>query len=112
MAFWQEDDDHPDRPPSYGNGGWVKDDKYVLLYDQYDIWQGWNNLKGKDAILIIEKNNYLIDDIRPYFDSIEWKKDIDVFRHDSIITPPIRSYSLYVCKNFKGMPDNAIPLTY
>lgn len=39
VAFWQEDDDHPDTPPSYGNAGWVKDDKYVLLYDQYDIWQ-------------------------------------------------------------------------
>ncbi len=39
VAFWQEDDDHPDIAPSYGNAGWVKDDKYVLLYDQYDIWQ-------------------------------------------------------------------------
>ncbi len=39
VAFWQEDDDHPDQPPSHGNAGWVKDDKYVLLYDQYDIWQ-------------------------------------------------------------------------
>ncbi|MBL8208891.1 MAG: S9 family peptidase, partial [Blastocatellia bacterium] len=39
VAFWQEDDDHPDQPPSYGNAGWAKDDKYVLLYDQYDIWQ-------------------------------------------------------------------------
>ncbi len=39
VAFWQEDDDHPDTPPSYGNAGWVKDDKYVLLNDQYDIWQ-------------------------------------------------------------------------
>jgi dipeptidyl aminopeptidase/acylaminoacyl peptidase len=39
VAFWQEDDDHPDIAPPYGNAGWVKDDKYVLLYDQYDIWQ-------------------------------------------------------------------------
>ena len=39
VAFWEEDDDHPDVPPSYGNAGWVKDDKYVLLFDQYDIWQ-------------------------------------------------------------------------
>lgn len=39
VAFWREDDDHPDTPPSHGNGGWVKDDKYVLLYDQFDIWQ-------------------------------------------------------------------------
>ncbi len=39
VKFFREDDDHPDRPPSYGNGGWAKDDKYVLLYDQYDVWQ-------------------------------------------------------------------------
>lgn len=39
VAFWQVDDDHPDTPPSYGSAGWVKDDRYVLLYDQYDIWQ-------------------------------------------------------------------------
>lgn len=39
VAFWREDDDHPDMPPAHGNGGWIKDDQYVLLYDQYDIWQ-------------------------------------------------------------------------
>ncbi len=39
VAFWREDNDQPDIPPSYGTGGWVKDDKYVLLYDEYDIWQ-------------------------------------------------------------------------
>ncbi len=39
VAFWREDDDHPDMPPPHGSGGWVKDDKYVLLYDEYDIWQ-------------------------------------------------------------------------
>jgi dipeptidyl aminopeptidase/acylaminoacyl peptidase len=39
VNFWQEDNDVPNTPGSYGNAGWVKDDKYVLLYDQYDIWQ-------------------------------------------------------------------------
>ncbi|NOT63675.1 MAG: S9 family peptidase [Acidobacteria bacterium] len=39
VSFWQEDNDMPDTPRSYGNAGWVKDDKYVLLYDQFDIWQ-------------------------------------------------------------------------
>lgn len=39
VAFWREDYDSPDVPPSYGNGDWVKGDKYVLLYDQFDIWQ-------------------------------------------------------------------------
>lgn len=39
VNFWQEDHDSPNTAPSYGNAGWTKDDKYVLLYDRYDIWQ-------------------------------------------------------------------------
>ena len=39
VLFRQEEHDSPNTPPSYGSGGWVKDDKYVLLYDKYDIWQ-------------------------------------------------------------------------
>ncbi|HKX28634.1 MAG TPA: prolyl oligopeptidase family serine peptidase [Blastocatellia bacterium] len=39
VNFWQEDNDVPNTPPSYGSAGWVKDERYVLLYDQYDIWQ-------------------------------------------------------------------------
>jgi dipeptidyl aminopeptidase/acylaminoacyl peptidase len=39
VNFWREDHDSPSPPPSYGNGGWTKDDKYILLYDQFDIWQ-------------------------------------------------------------------------
>jgi dipeptidyl aminopeptidase/acylaminoacyl peptidase len=37
--FWREDNDVPNTPPPYGNAGWAKDDKYVFLYDQYDVWQ-------------------------------------------------------------------------
>jgi dipeptidyl aminopeptidase/acylaminoacyl peptidase len=37
--FWREETDTPSTPGAYGNGGWVKGDKYVLLYDKYDIWQ-------------------------------------------------------------------------
>jgi dipeptidyl aminopeptidase/acylaminoacyl peptidase len=39
VNFWQEDHDSPSTAPGYGNAGWTKDDKYVLLYDRYDIWQ-------------------------------------------------------------------------
>jgi dipeptidyl aminopeptidase/acylaminoacyl peptidase len=39
VNFWQENNDTPGPPGSYGNGGWTKDEKYVLLYDRYDIWQ-------------------------------------------------------------------------
>ncbi len=39
VKFWQEDNDVPHTPASYGTAGWVKDDRYVLIYDQYDVWQ-------------------------------------------------------------------------
>jgi dipeptidyl aminopeptidase/acylaminoacyl peptidase len=39
VAFWREDTDTPSVPGAYGNGGWTRDDKYVLLYDKYDVWQ-------------------------------------------------------------------------
>jgi dipeptidyl aminopeptidase/acylaminoacyl peptidase len=39
VPFHQDDHDTPDTPPSYGIGGWVKDDRYVLINDWYDIWQ-------------------------------------------------------------------------
>jgi hypothetical protein len=26
-------------PNSYGNAGWTKDDREVLIYDRYDIWR-------------------------------------------------------------------------
>ena len=37
--FWREDHDSPSIPPPYGSAGWTSDDKFVLLYDEYDIWQ-------------------------------------------------------------------------
>jgi len=38
-AFWREDFDSPSEPPGFGSAGWTKDEKYVLLYDRFDIWQ-------------------------------------------------------------------------
>ncbi|MEW6207541.1 MAG: prolyl oligopeptidase family serine peptidase, partial [Acidobacteriota bacterium] len=39
VSFSQEDHDSPSVSPSYGNAGWTADEKYILLYDRYDIWQ-------------------------------------------------------------------------
>jgi dipeptidyl aminopeptidase/acylaminoacyl peptidase len=39
VKFSDEEHDSPSTPPSYGNAGWTADEKYVLLYDRYDIWQ-------------------------------------------------------------------------
>ncbi len=39
VKFYDEENDVPDEPNSYGIAGWTEDDKAVLLYDRYDIWQ-------------------------------------------------------------------------
>jgi dipeptidyl aminopeptidase/acylaminoacyl peptidase len=39
-VFWNTRDDHPsDVKPPFGNGGWFKDDKAILLYDEFDVWK-------------------------------------------------------------------------
>lgn len=39
VKFIREDHDSPSAAPSYGLAGWTKDDKQVLIYDRFDIWQ-------------------------------------------------------------------------
>ncbi|MGB5555390.1 MAG: prolyl oligopeptidase family serine peptidase [Flavobacteriaceae bacterium] len=38
-VFYDEENDSPDFPSSYGEVGWSEDDKFLLLYDRYDIWK-------------------------------------------------------------------------
>ncbi len=38
VNFFNEDNDTPDLPGSYGLAGWTKDDREVLIYDRYDVW--------------------------------------------------------------------------
>jgi len=37
--FFNEQNDLPSIPGSYGIAGWTKDDVDVLIYDRYDVWQ-------------------------------------------------------------------------
>ena len=37
--FYNELSDYPNYPSSYGSAGWTKNDKTILLYDRYDIWE-------------------------------------------------------------------------
>ncbi len=39
VKFFNEEADTPGTPGAYGNAGWTKDGKWVLLYDRYDIWR-------------------------------------------------------------------------
>jgi dipeptidyl aminopeptidase/acylaminoacyl peptidase len=47
QPLFDEEDDHPDDPPPHGSMGWEEGDKYVYVYDKYDIWKCDPN--GKEA---------------------------------------------------------------
>lgn len=40
VKYFDEEDDHPDLPQSYGSAGWVDDlkDPMFVVYDRYDAW--------------------------------------------------------------------------
>jgi len=39
VSLSDEENDVPDEPNAYGVVKWMENDKYVLLYDRYDVWQ-------------------------------------------------------------------------
>lgn len=39
VNFYNEMDDRPTDPSPYGIAGWSDDDKFVYIYDRYDIWR-------------------------------------------------------------------------
>ena len=39
VYFFDEEHDTPNLPRAYGLMGWTQDDKKILIYDRYDIWE-------------------------------------------------------------------------
>ncbi len=39
VNFYDEDNDRPMDPSPYGIAGWSDDDRFVYIYDRYDIWK-------------------------------------------------------------------------
>jgi dipeptidyl aminopeptidase/acylaminoacyl peptidase len=39
FPLYDEENDMPDAPNNYGIVKWMEEDKYVLIYDRYDIWK-------------------------------------------------------------------------
>jgi dipeptidyl aminopeptidase/acylaminoacyl peptidase len=78
-AFWNTRDDHPAMKPPFGQGGWIKGDKEVLLYDEYDIWavkpdgKGARKLTDGEGQKIVFRVNRVdfeypyLDDSKPLF---------------------------------------------
>jgi dipeptidyl aminopeptidase/acylaminoacyl peptidase len=39
VPLWDEEDDHPAAPPPHGTMRWHEGDRYVYVYDRYDVWR-------------------------------------------------------------------------
>ncbi len=47
VNFYNEEHDIPSKPSNYGIAGWTKNDKYILIYDMFDIWKIDPEMKEK-----------------------------------------------------------------
>lgn len=75
-------DDHPAVKPPWGNAGWTKNDKEILLYDEYDIYavkpdgKGYRKLTNgtekeiQHRIMRVEMEDPFLDDSKPLYISL------------------------------------------
>ncbi|MBS1580415.1 MAG: S9 family peptidase [Bacteroidetes bacterium] len=56
-ALYDEENDVPDEPNPYGIAKWMKDDKYVLIYDKYDVWKVDADAKEKSISITNGRKN-------------------------------------------------------
>lgn len=49
VAFYDETNDTPSYPRSYGSAGWLGEDDYFLVYDAFDLWK-IDPTEKKDAV--------------------------------------------------------------
>ena len=57
FPLYQEDNDVPDDPNAYGIVKWMKNDKYVLIYDKYDVWKVDPDGKEKSVVITSGRKN-------------------------------------------------------
>lgn len=74
VPFYDEEDDHPDTPPTVDRPHWIGDDEAFLLSDKYDIWKftpdgkSFVNLtqgEGRKKNLQLSYENFTKSDISP-----------------------------------------------
>lgn len=66
--------------------------------NQYDLWQGYEGLKGYDAIMVFFGTPPVAKDLLPYFDKVT-KRVFTVNEGENIL----RKYTILIGRNFKGM---------
>ncbi len=79
--LYDEENDVPDDPNAYGIAKWMEDDKYVLIYDRYNVWKVDPEGKEKSIPLFDElftryklERRYLTTDKNEKF--IDGKKEL------------------------------------
>ena len=50
-SWYDEENDVPSYPSSYGSAGWVKDDQSLIFYDRYDLW-AWSGESAKAPVAL------------------------------------------------------------
>lgn len=66
--------------------------------NQYDLWQGYEGLKGYDAIMVFFGDSPVPKDLVPYFDNIS--KRVYTVKEGK---DTLREYTILIGRNFKGM---------
>ena len=79
-------------------------------HNQYDIWGGWNNLKGRNGLYIYytPAGEEILPLIKKAFKSVEPYKKIETFRQGTVI----RSVNVILCKDFLGTDKTTQPVGY
>mgnify|MGYP000088199126 CR=1 FL=1 len=81
VNFFDEENDYPTDAYPYGISGWIKDDKYILIRDRYDIWKIDPTMKQTPMNLTNHygrKNNirFAAVDLNPDLDFIDPTEEI------------------------------------
>lgn len=81
VNFWDEKNDEPTDPYPYKIGGWLENDKYVLLQDRFDIWK--IDPSGKTRPINLSQSFGRDNNTR--LSIIAKVKDLEYFKEDTTI---------------------------
>ncbi len=93
FRFYDELNDVPDHPDSYGLAGWIEDDEGILLYDRYDVWLF--NLKYSKEVRRLTKGR----ESQIVYRIIDLDTDIDYIHDDRIF---VRGFNENTKEEFYG----------
>lgn len=76
--------------------------------NQYDLWGGFERLVGQDAIYVMEGARHVPDQLNLLFARVDPPHVVQVRRRDRVI----RTFSVFRCYDFKGLPPMPREVTY